>query len=273
MRRPLVLWIIAIVITLGSVVYQHATGPTYPIRGSVEVNGEKIKFRLLTTNVTDEDARMEIKVADLNISGEMKFKRYKSHDDWSVESLAREGENLIVTVPKQRPAGKVMYQVSLIDAGGRRYELTDEPVVIRYKGAVPKFIIFPHIIIIFMGMLLATRAGLEALAKGAKTYSLTIWTTILLVVGGLIFGPLLQKFAFGEYWTGWPVGHDLTDSKTAFAVLFWLIALWRSRGEGKGRFWIILAAIVTLIVYLIPHSVLGSEIDYTKGLPQISQLY
>ncbi|MEW5924308.1 MAG: hypothetical protein AB1746_10000 [Candidatus Zixiibacteriota bacterium] len=265
MRRPLVLWIIAIVITLGSVVYQRLTGPTYPIRGSVEINGEKIKYRLLTTHVTDEDARMEIKVPDQNISGEVKLKRYKSYDDWSVLPLPRDGENLIVTLPKQPPAGKVMYQVTLVDANGSRYELSEKPVVIRFKGAVPAFIIIPHIIIIFMGMLLATRAGFEAIVNGAKMYSLTFWTTILLIIGGLIFGPLLQKFAFNEYWTGWPFGRDLTDSKTAFAVLFWLVALWRSRSDGKGRFWIILAAAVTLIVYLIPHSVLGSEIDYTKA--------
>lgn len=265
MRRPLVLWIIAIVITLASVVYQRMTGPTYPIRGAVEINDEKIKYRLLTTYVTDNDARMEINVPDRNIAGEVKYKRYKSYDEWNIEPLPRDGDNLIVTLPKQPPAGKVMYQIALIDASGSRYELSEKPVVIRFKGAVPGYIIIPHIIIIFMGMLLATRTGFEAIVNGPKSYSLTIWTTILLIVGGLIFGPLLQKFAFNEFWTGWPVGHDLTDSKTAFAVVFWLIALWRSRGVRKGRFWIILAAVVTFIIYVIPHSVLGSEIDYTKA--------
>ena len=86
----------------------------------------------------------------------------------------------------------------------------------------------------------------------------------MLLVGGLIFGPIVQKYAFGAYWTGWPFGHDLTDTKTGIAMIFWLIALWRGRNHAKGHIWMIIAALITLLIYLIPHSVLGSELDYTK---------
>jgi len=40
--------------------------------------------------------------------------------------------------------------------------------------------------------------------------------------------------------------------------------------EGAGRIVVILAAIVMMVVYLIPHSMSGSELDYTKleqGVP------
>jgi hypothetical protein len=85
----------------------------------------------------------------------------------------------------------------------------------------------------------------------------------LIFVGGLILGPIVQKYAFGAFWTGWPLGHDLTDTKTAIAMVFWLVATWRSKKPGGGRAWIIAAALVTLLVYLIPHSAYGSELDYT----------
>jgi hypothetical protein len=75
----------------------------------------------------------------------------------------------------------------------------------------------------------------------------------------------MQLYAFGELWTGWPFGQDLTDNKTLVAFIFWLIALirlWRNR-EHRG--WALVAAIVMLIIYFIPHSVLGSELDYSTG--------
>jgi hypothetical protein len=41
----------------------------------------------------------------------------------------------------------------------------------------------------------------------------------------MILGPVVQKFAFGEYWTGFPFGTDLTDNKTLIAFIGWIIAL------------------------------------------------
>jgi uncharacterized BrkB/YihY/UPF0761 family membrane protein len=86
----------------------------------------------------------------------------------------------------------------------------------------------------------------------------------LLVVGGLVLGPIVQKYAFDAYWTGWPFGTDLTDNKTAAAFLSWLI-VWRYVGRSKQPWkWVLGAAVVTLAVFLIPHSMFGSQLDYSK---------
>lgn len=74
----------------------------------------------------------------------------------------------------------------------------------------------------------------------------------------------MQKYAFGEYWTGFPYGIDLTDNKTLLAVIGWLIALVALKKSAKPRFWILFASIFMFIIYLIPHSVLGSELDYNE---------
>ena len=257
------LWLLTIFITLSSVIYQRMTGPTYPVRGKLAIAGEIIKYELLRSHETTSDAIMDFAVPDTAISGIFKWRRYKSHDEWTVDTLKTINNKLTVTIPKQPAAGKVMYQISLVDDSGKEYQLSEQPVVIRYKGAVPKYILLPHIFFMFIAMLLSTRTGLEAIAKRERAFQLTLWTTGLLFVGGLILGPIVQKFAFGAFWAGWPFGHDLTDNKTLVAFIFWGIALWRGKQTGKGRVWFIIAAVVQLLVYLVPHSVLGSEIDYT----------
>ncbi len=264
MKRPIVLWILAIVVTISSVVYQRLTGPTHPIRDSIMIGESNIKYKLLRTHESTADAIMEISVPDKAITGTMSWRRLRSNDTLSALNLEREGNNLIVSIPKQPAAGKVVYQVKFYDDAGTGCDLTDEPVIIRFKDPVPLFVIIPHVFFIFLAMLYSTRTGFEAIVKGEKTYRLIIRTSALLFIGGLILGPVVQKYAFDAYWTGWPFGHDLTDNKTAVAMLFWLIALWRGRIKDKGRGWIIAASIVTLVIFLIPHSVLGSELDYTK---------
>ena len=72
----------------------------------------------------------------------------------------------------------------------------------------------------------------------------------------------VQNFAFGEYWTGIPFGTDLTDNKTLIAFVSWLIALLALLKTKQPTPWIVAAAIVTLVIFLIPHSVFGSELKY-----------
>jgi hypothetical protein len=176
------------------------------------------------------------------------------------------GGKIVAYIPHQPPAGKVEYQITLTD-GTNSVQLTDEPIIIRFKGHVPASVLIPHIIFMFLAMLFATRTGIEAIVKGDRTLSLSIYTSVFLLIGGLILGPIVQKYAFGAYWTGWPLGTDLTDNKTAVAFLAWVLAiymLWKNR-EKRG--WALAAAIILLLIYLIPHSMMGSEIDHTIQPP------
>ncbi len=267
MKRSVILWILAIIITIASAVYQRVTGPTQPVSGSTKIGGKEIKYTLLRNHDSSADADMEISIPDMIITGSVSWRRFRSYDTLRTYPLVREGDKLIVTIPRQSAAGKVAYRVKLYDSTGTGHDLTNEPVIIRFKDPVPLLVMIAHIFLIFLAMLYSTRTGLEAVVRGDKVYRHTILTVILLLIGGMILGPVVQKYAFGAFWTGWPVGHDLTDNKTAIAMILWLIALWRVRIKDKGRGWIIAASIVTLAIFLIPHSVLGSELDYTKIKP------
>ncbi len=261
-KKTILFWIIAIVITLSSAIFQRMTGPTKPYRGQAEIGESTISYRLIRTFDQPEDAPVSIQVENTEISGYFMYKRYPSHDQWTQAPLERDGDRLVAYIPQQPPAGKVMYRIFL-EKGDSRVMLTEEPVIIRFRDSVPGWALLPHIIFMFIAMLFSTRAGLAAIFR-EKTASLTILTFTTFVLGGLVFGPIVQKFAFGDYWTGWPLGTDLTDNKTAFAFIFWLIALIKVFRNPRHRGWVLAASVVLLLIYLIPHSLLGSEIDWTQ---------
>jgi hypothetical protein len=243
------------------------TGPTYPIREKTKLGKTEITFKLLRSETTDQQAPVRLIVKDSSITGYVRYKRYLSHDEWSQIPLIRAGDTLQTFLPRQPAAGKIMYFVYL-----NQDELTlsltgEEPVILRYKGPVPAAVLIPHILIMFLAMLFSNRTALEALDPAARPKRLMYITIALFFVGGLILGPVVQKFAFGEFWTGVPFGHDLTDNKTLIGMLGWLFAWFTNRKDRTNRWSIIFAAILLLAVYLIPHSVLGSEIDYTKTNP------
>jgi len=120
-------------------------------------------------------------------------------------------------------------------------------------------------------MLLSTRTGLEYFNKGKNFKLLTILTFIFVIIGGFILGPIAQYYAFGEFWTGFPFGYDLTDNKILIGFIGWLLALIAIYKFKNPRRWIIFASILLFIIFLIPHSLLGSELDYSEGMDKPQQ--
>ena len=157
-----------------------------------------------------------------------------------------------------------MYQVTLLK-DNQRVLLNERPAILRYKGVVPAFILIPHIFFIFFAMIFSTLTGLMVVFRMKHAYIYTWFTVVFLAIGGLILGPIVQKFSFDAYWTGWPFGHDLTDNKSLVAFIFWVIALVVMKKNRENQLWPIIASIILLVVFLIPHSALGSEIDFTKA--------
>jgi hypothetical protein len=282
-----ILWILSFLLMLGAGVYQRLTGPTHPMRVAVEVGDQERTMRLVRAAWTDEKARIEIPALDGVEGGTVSWRRYPTEDAWAEEALIQEDEQWVARLPIQPAAGKLEYWVDL-SVDGRRQRLPEEgdgQAVLRYRDPVPLGVLIPHIAFMFFGVLIAWRAGLGAIAQPLGLGRLAWWAFGLFTIGGMILGPIVQKYAFGEYWTGVPFGWDLTDNKTLVMWLAWLIAglvLPKLRPEASSasggieragpaaRGLVLLASIVTVFVYLIPHSVQGSELDYDaieRGVP------
>ncbi len=258
-------WILAIVITLGAAYYQRKTGPTYPKKIDFHLNGHLYSIELPRSQGGREDCPVELEIPDKNVKATIVFKRYPTPEEWQSKPFQRSGNLLKTTLPHQPPAGKLAYYIEL-EANGEKTKLPEgkEPIVIRYKGAVPGYILTPHILLMFLAMLLSNLTGLLSLAGLKKQVFYGRVTLLLLFAGGMILGPLVQLYAFGALWTGVPFGWDLTDNKLLISFLFWLLAVLGN--IKRERPWLsILAAIVLILVYSIPHSLYGSELNYDSG--------
>jgi hypothetical protein len=261
--KAIALWLVAVLITLASAWWQRTSGPTYPVRAQVTLGGTRQELRLERSHGGADDQPIRLLVPDPEVTAEVAWRRFPSAEQWTVEPLRREGERLIGRLPHQPPAGKLEYQVRL-RRGTESAVVPDQPAVTRFKGEVPAEVLVPHILFMFAAMLVSNRAGLEALAGGAGVARLAWVTFGLLVLGGFVFGPVVQKYAFGYWWAGVPFGWDLTDNKTLLAGIAWLVAVARLRGAHVARVAVIVAALVTVAVFVIPHSTWGSELRWDE---------
>jgi hypothetical protein len=260
------LWILAVILMMATAVYQRRTGPTHPARGTVTLADQDIAYKLKRSETTGTDARMAVTVPPGPFVGKLQWRRYPTDEPYTAVPMERVGEELFALLPTQPPAGKVEYRVQLEAADQVAMLPVEGPAVLRYKGDVPAAVLIPHILFMFLGMVWGLRTLLE-LTAGRHRVRRQAWIALaLMVVGGLIFGPAVQWYAFGEAWTGVPFGWDLTDNKTLVMVIAWGIGCgflgFRGELDRRARTVMMVAGLIMLAVYLIPHSLFGSTLNY-----------
>jgi len=253
MKKTVQFWVIAILSTLAFAYYQRVTGPTYPITGSANLNGHEIKYKLERSHSSSSDYRLEIETGDPSVSGVLKYKKFNTKEEYT-EVKMEGNEKLTADLPAQQALGKLDYQITLSRDNSSVQIPADKPLTIRFKDDVPTWLLIPHIFAMFFAMMLSNRTGLEFFNKEPQLEKLAIWTIIALFIGGFVLGFMMNGFAFGEVWGGWPFGHDVTDNKTQVAFIAWLIAFYFIKKKKNAKLAVLLAALVMIAIYIIPHS-------------------
>ena len=261
------LWLSALALMVTAAVWQRLTGPTHPRRVHVELAGQEVQVRLARSAVSGEPFLVSVPAPD-GVSGVVRYRRFPTSEPFREVPMRREGGALVALLPTQPPAGKLEYALSLVAAGRQTRLPEDGPLVMRFRGEVPTGILVAHVVVMFLSMLVGVRAALAA-ALGRPEARRYAWVTLVGIgVGGLLLGPVVQSYAFGAFWTGWPFGEDLTDDKTLAMWLAWALAVWvlsrRGATDRVARVVVAVAAVVMIAVYVVPHSLRGSQLDYGK---------
>ena len=273
MVRQIILWVIAFIMAVTAMVFQRSTGPTYEFKGELNQVGVEYKYKLLRSQETTEGAKIELPyLEDANYDAILHYKRYQTKDVvTSVQFQLDDKKNFIAQLPMQPAAGKMEYYITG-NINGKQFHIPEkgeDSIILRYKDPVSNSILIPHVLLMIMVILFGIRAGLSAIFDKGGMRRWVVVTFIAITVGGLVLGPLVQKSAFGEYWTGFPFGGDFTDNKTlimwvAWALTLAVIGFKRKKKENISRIAVLIAALVMTVVYLIPHSMGGSTLDYDK---------
>jgi hypothetical protein len=274
-------WFLAILITLSAVIYQRKTGPTYDKKYDVVVNSQLHNLKLIRSMEIGSGDAVKLGIDDTSIKAKLYYKRFLTNDSYTSVDFVysnkpihsfimnkvfgiNEEKGWFASIPDQPAAGKIQYYFQITDNSGTKEYLKELPIVVRFKGAVPSSVLVPHIFFMFFAMLLGNLAGILAIFRNNRYKFYTNITVITLFIGGMFLGPWVQWYAFGEAWAGVPFAWDLTDNKTLLAFIFWLVAFFINRKKNRPVFTVV-ASIVMLIVYSIPHSMYGSQLNPETG--------
>ncbi len=264
--RLTLIWTISLIFTLIIVIYQKISGPTYPQK----ITFENIDLKLPRSCNIGSECKVTIPENDKFDQAYLLWKYYPGAYNYDTLQFSLTEKGWETILPTQPPAGKLQYYLVLSKNNKNIFKTNNKPAIIRFKDKVPTWILIPHIILMFAASFLSiVTLFMIVLKKGA--YHLIAYMTLLcLTLGGLFFGPIVQKYAFGQYWTGFPYGFDLTDNKTLVAFIIWLAAILLN--IKKNRKWLLITAtLATIVINSIPHSTRGSELNRESGKIETSK--
>ena len=183
-------------------------------------------------------------------------------------------------IPSQPKGKRGYYYIKVRDNSGNEITLPEKvetenpPFMIKFKGKASSLILVLHIFFMFAAMFFCWMAFFFAweVMKGRKFLNQlglsSLMALIFVFVGGFPLSFLVAYQTFGQAWGGIPYGWDITDNKTLIILVFWLVIVWLLKGTifkkdenrnlaspKKVANWTIIFFILTVFVYLIPHSI------------------
>jgi len=262
--REIAIWTAILTITISISIYHRITGPTNPVSDTAIIDETYIEYKFQRSHCGPDDHRVSINLKiNKDLKADLFFKRYNTKDNWKKLPMKVEGNSLSAYLPHQPEAGKLIYFVKIASPKDSVI-IPKKPVLIRFKGSVPSIFLIPHIVFMFLSLASGLRIGLSIILK-TPCKNLVFINFIFILIGGMILGPIVQKYAFGTFWAGFPLGNDLTDNKMLITFIFWLLSIILIRKEKIWRIVTAAAVIVLIISHLIPHSMWGSEYDYSTN--------
>ena len=278
MVKKIIFWTLAVLITLGASVYQRMTGPTHPQYVKTSINGQDYKFILSRSGGEKDEPILLEGLKDEKVLASLFYRKYPTNDTFTKVEMKHIDIGLCAQLPVQPAAGKLEYYIQISSraengesiSSNTSFYFKEEPLIIRFKGEVPAYILIPHILCMFISMLFASYALLCAISNINDYKKYLRFSFYLLFIGGFILGPIVQKFAFDIFWSGFPFGSDLTDNKTLIALIALIAAVLTTKKPWNR--WVTIAAILVMfVVFSIPHSMRGSELNHNTGTIETSK--
>lgn len=252
--RPFALWTLSLAIALVAPLYHYERGPQAPVRGTKDVGGAIVQFALAKKHSGSGDAEVRVAPVPVSMEGTLLWRPSGAQDGFTYVRMERTGNGLTGRIPHQ-PAGRSAEYRVVLQNWGERVWLTGPAVPMLFQNDVPAALWASHLLLLFLGLIFASRAGLEAwLAKEPKLHVLARNAFVLLMLGGVGAGSVLQFVTVGSAWTGWPLGSGTTSALTLAAALLWAPAVLLVRRNRRfSRVMVLAAAMATISAFFAAH--------------------
>ena len=223
-KNNIVLWIVSFVITFLTIYLSNLLDKNYPITGTFGIDGKKISYRFEKVHYGKEDFNIVIRTDVDDVSGNL-FWKNKSDKICSSSELNKYGLSLQGKFKSLKPLRTIQYFVEL-NYKDKKYLLPDnQKVDLTFYGKIPPALNVIQFLMLYLGLLLAVRTGLEYFNNSEKSKKFGVLVVIVFLTLTALVNPLYLTYKFGYMNSIIPAINNLFPASYLVITLLWIVSL------------------------------------------------
>ena len=249
MKQSLILWIAAATITFLVGFVQNRTSATYPISGTLGIDGQKVSYHFKMVHRDKDDYILLLRTDVEYLKGIIKWRKSNENQDWHIDSMKYSDGSLTATIPKQEALTEVEYRLTLSYKGKEYFLPNNNLQQILFLGPVPLSILIHYYLTLFIGILLAVRAGLEFFNNKPRLRLYSIFTLISFFSCAMIFAPVKKAYEMGAIGKTVPPIDKLFEIWLIALLIIWILNLILVSYSRIPKNWVLAVSILTILLF------------------------
>lgn len=223
-KQIFILWLASTVITFLTGYVESVTNENYPVSGTIGIEGKKLSYKFDKTATHEKGLDIILRTDVDSLTGQFEYKIAGTNSGWKGNPLEVSDKTLKINFYIQKNIKQLNYRVRIFSKD-KDILLQDKnrPVLLNVKGKVPGMINSFFYMLLFGGLLLGTRTGLEYFNDKQRIKKLSLLTAILYCSAIIIFLPLKKIYELQALGNKIIPFNELIDVALLLILVLWII--------------------------------------------------
>lgn len=249
-KEIIILWLASFVIVFLAVYISNILDENYPITSTFGIEGKKVSYRFEKVHYGNDSYNVIIRTDIAELTGKL-FWKSNADSNWQSKELKKSDLILSESIPALNPAEKISYYIELIHKD-KKYVLPDsQKVTLTFFGKIPVFINVLKYLLLYLGLILAVRTGLEFFNNGTNSKKFGFLTLILFLPHIALINPLYLTYKYGFINSSIPPISKLFLLSDLGIFIIWIGTMITIFVSDKFKFLPLVSAILILIIYVL----------------------
>lgn len=249
-KQILILWMASIVITFLTGYVESVTNENYPVSGTIGIDGKKLSYKFDKTATPEKGLDIILRTDVDSLSGQFEYLVVGSDSGWKKNPLEVTHKTLKINFHIQKDIKQLKYRVRIFSKDRDiLLQEKEHPILLKVKGKVPGMINSFFYLLLFGGLLLGTRTGLEYFNEREKIKKLTLLTAILYCSAIIVFLPLKKIYECQALGNKILPLSDLVDPALLSISVLWIITIVLVFNIKRFKVFSLIAAVLSIILF------------------------